>query len=284
MAPVGIIGLGLLGGAIAERFLGADLALIGFDLDPSRLTAFEASRGLAARSNAEVAAKCSRVVLCLPTSDVVAQVLHEIEHEYRHGLIIIDTSTGDPDQTAELGAALAMREVAYLDASVSGSSAEARQGNAIVMAGGPRATFDICSDLFATFARRSFHLGPWGSGTRMKLVSNLVLGLNRAALAEGLALAMNLGIDATECLTVLKEGAAYSKAMDAKGEKMIRGDFSPQARLSQHLKDVRLIRTVAARADARVPFSTLHQELLERLAASGLADADNSAILRAFLP
>jgi 3-hydroxyisobutyrate dehydrogenase-like beta-hydroxyacid dehydrogenase len=177
---------------------------------------------------------------------------------------------------------LAGRGVPYLDATVAGSSEQVRAGEAVVLLGGDRAAGAACVDLFACFAREWFHLGPWGSGARMKLVVNLVLGLHRAALAEGLAFARACGLDLPETLRVLRAGPARSQVMDTKGRKMIEGDFTPQARLSQHLKDVRLILAEAGRVGARVPLSLLHAELLGRLEAAGWGEEDNAAVFRAF--
>jgi 3-hydroxyisobutyrate dehydrogenase-like beta-hydroxyacid dehydrogenase len=118
----------------------------------------------------------------------------------------------------------------------------------------------------------------------MKLVVNLVLGLNRAVLAEGLSLARACGLDLPETLRVLRAGAAYSRVMDSKGPKMIAGEFQPQARLSQHLKDVRLILAEAERAGALVPLSRLHRDLLEAVEAGGWGEEDNAAVIRAFAP
>ena len=115
----------------------------------------------------------------------------------------------------------------------------------------------------------------------MKLVSNLVLGLNRAALAEGLLLAEALGLDPTAALDVLRGSAAYSRQMDAKGRKMIDGDFSNQARLSQHLKDVRLMLKAAADGGLTLALADTHRRLLERAEAMGLGDHDNSAVILA---
>ena len=116
----------------------------------------------------------------------------------------------------------------------------------------------------------------------MKLVTNLVLGLNRAALAEGLAFAKALGLDGAEALQVLKASMAYSRIMDTKGEKMLRRDFAPQAKLSQHLKDVRLILQAGQETQARLPLSQLHSELLAAAETAGLGEADNSAIIAMF--
>jgi 2-hydroxy-3-oxopropionate reductase len=114
----------------------------------------------------------------------------------------------------------------------------------------------------------------------MKLISNLVLGLNRAALAEGLAFASAIGIDPAAALEVLKGSSAYSRAMDVKGQKMIAGDFSVQARLSQHLKDVELMLQAARDAGQSLPLSETHRQLMQQAEACGWGDLDNSAIIK----
>ena len=150
------------------------------------------------------------------------------------------------------------------------------------MAGGEPEVFVRCRPLLALFSKQAFHVGPWGSGARMKLVVNLALGLNRAVLAESLALARASKLDLRAALEILKSSPAYSRAMDVKGAKMIEGDFAPQARLRQHLKDVRLILEQGAREGVRLPLSQVHEELLSSLEAAGLGDLDNSAIFRAY--
>src|SRR5262249_22050464 len=152
----------------------------------------------------------------------------------------------------------------YLDAEIGGSSRQVRERDVIVLCGGDRAVYDQCADVFDCFARRTFYLGPWGSGARMELAMNLVLGLNRAVLAEGLTFAEALGLDPQTALDVLQAGPAWSRVMETKGAKMLHRDFVPEARLSQHLKDVRLILAAGERAGADLPLSTLHRELLEK--------------------
>jgi 3-hydroxyisobutyrate dehydrogenase-like beta-hydroxyacid dehydrogenase len=223
-------------------------------------------------------------VLSLPDSTVVHDVISSVRDALSPGTIVVDTTTGEPESTAALGAALAERGIAYIDATIAGSSAQVRTGAVVVIAGGDPNAIAACGDLFAAFATQVFPVGPCGSGARMKLVVNLVLGLNRAALAEGLALAKYCGLDPAAALEILRAGPAYSRIMDIKGAKMIAGDFTPQARLAQHLKDVRLILQMGQASGARLPLSALHRELLEQLAAEGYHDADNSAIIRAFWP
>lgn len=116
----------------------------------------------------------------------------------------------------------------------------------------------------------------------MKLVVNLVLGLNRAVLAEGLAFAEHLGVDPRQALQVLQAGPAASGVMETKGRKMLESDFGLQARLTQHLKDVRLILAVGQQTGERLPLSKLHEQLLTELDRAGCGNLDNSAIIRAF--
>jgi 3-hydroxyisobutyrate dehydrogenase-like beta-hydroxyacid dehydrogenase len=278
---IGVVGLGLMGGALAERFRGGGLRVVGYDRRDECRQQLAALGGEAAANVREVFATSRTVVFSLPNSDVVREVLAEAGELVR-GATVIDTTTGDPCATESIGAQLAGAGCAYLDATLTGSSAQARAGEVVVTAGGSAEVFARAEGLFRLFASRWFHVGPWGSGARTKLVVNLVLGLNRAVLAEGLSFARRSGLDPDTVLEILKSGAAYSRAMDAKGRKMIAGDFSPQAKLAQHLKDVRLILGEGGRAGAVLPLSALHEKLLAQLVERGLGDCDNSAVIRAF--
>lgn len=279
---IGLIGLGLLGSALAERFIKAGFRVIGFDTNEDRCRKFENLGGQVAATGTEAARACRRVVLCLPTSEIAAGVVSEIEKHLSLGTIVVDTTTGEPEQMIALGEQLAARGMRYLDATIGGSSQQTRDGDAIAIVGGDSDTIADCADLFAAFAREVFPVGPVGSGARMKLVVNLVLGLNRAVLAEGLMFAKASGFNPNHALQILAAGPAYSRAMDMKGRKMLDGDFTPQARLSQHLKDVRLILSAGASNGAKLPLSEVHRRLLELAAAAGFGDADNSAVIKAY--
>jgi 3-hydroxyisobutyrate dehydrogenase-like beta-hydroxyacid dehydrogenase len=279
-ARIGLIGLGLMGQALAERLKQTGACILGWDvLDPAR-TALQAGGGAVASSAAEVFATCPVVILSLPDSHIVAQVLAGIVDLADR--IIIDTSTGDPEDAESIASSVAGRGGHYLDATISGSSAQLAQGDVTLMVGGDAATVAACRPLLDHIGHSLFHVGPPGSGARMKLVTNLVLGLNRAALAEGLALARVLGLDAQQALEVMRGSMAYSRIMDTKGQKMISGDFTPQAKLSQHLKDVRLMLQAAATRGQNLPLSQAHRSLLEKAEAMGYGQQDNSALLRAY--
>ena len=279
-SPLGLIGIGLLGSVLAERLLAGGFAVVGHDIDPVRLAAFGRLGGKPATAAGEVFLRCDRVLLSLPSHREVTALLHENDAELRAGVTLLDTTTGDP-ATAELRSRqLAARGIVYLDATISGSSAQVRAGAAVMMVGGDQAAFEACADVFARLGCATFHTGGPGTGAKMKLVTNVVLGLNRAALAEGLALAHGLGLDAAQALAIMRGGPAYSRIMDGKGQKMLTGEFSPEARLSQHLKDVRLIVAHGTEAGLPMPLSIAHQKVLEAAEAAGLGALDNSAIIQ----
>lgn len=281
MTDIGVIGLGLMGSALAERFRAAHIRVVGFDPREESRKQLASIGGDPVESVRDVFAATRTIVLSLPNSDAVREVIAEAG-ELLRGATVIDTTTGDPDATEETAARLADIGCEYLDAPLTGSSDRARAGAVVVTAGGSGEVFARCEPLFRLFASKWFHVGPSGSGARTKLVVNLVLGLNRAALAEGLAFARSFGLDLEAILDILKSGAAYSRAMDAKGQKMIDGNFTPQAKLSQHLKDVRLMLAEGDKIGATLPLSRLHETLLAELIDRGLGEWDNSAVFRAF--
>jgi 3-hydroxyisobutyrate dehydrogenase-like beta-hydroxyacid dehydrogenase len=283
---IGLIGLGLVGSALAERFRAAGFGLVGYDVDAGKMRALADLGVAAAGSPCEVARRVRRIVLSLPNSHVVEEVVEGADGILagaRRETVIIDTTTGDPERTTGLAARLRERSIVYVDAAISGSSATIREGKAVVLAGGDAKVIGDQQGLFAAFATRVFAMGPNGKGAEAKLVVNLVLGLNRLALAEGLALGLRAGMPPETLLEVLRASAAYSRVMDTKGKKMVAGDFSTEGRLSQHLKDVKLILELGKRLKALLPMSALHAQLLEKTVEAGYGDSDHSAIIRAFL-
>jgi 3-hydroxyisobutyrate dehydrogenase-like beta-hydroxyacid dehydrogenase len=224
--------------------------------------------------------ECDRTIFSVYTTDQVAQILDRMNGGLRQGQIVLDTSTSDPRQTADLGRRLAAVGVDYLEAPFSGSSEQTRNRQSTALVAGERTAFESCQDLWSSLAAKTYFVGRWGNASKMKLVTNLVLGLNRAVLAEGLVFAQATGLSRADALEVLLNSPAYSRTMDAKGPKMVQGEFTPQARLSQHIKDVRLILEEASRGGATLPISAVHLELLEQAEAAGLGDLDNSAIVR----
>jgi 3-hydroxyisobutyrate dehydrogenase-like beta-hydroxyacid dehydrogenase len=287
-SPIGLIGVGLLGTALAERMHLAGFVVSGYDLNWTHYDQIQRAKSephatvekKAAAS--QVASKHDTIVFCLPDSSDVQSVLGQIDENLRAGMLLIDATTGDPDAAVSIAAQLAARSVGYVDATIAGSSEQVRRGEAAVIVGGANQDVLRANSVLESWSSRRFHVGPAGSGQRMKLVVNLVLGLNRAVLAEGLNLASCCGIEPAQALEVLMATPAHSAAMDTKGLKMVASDFTTQARLSQHQKDVALIRALARRRGAATPLSDAHHELLKIAANAGFDDDDNSAIIEAY--
>ncbi len=275
---LGLIGVGLLGRAMAERFQDGGTAIFAFDVDASKLNGLE--RDAVAESSQQVFDRCDTVILSLPTSTIATQVITDART--RAGQTVIDTTTGEPAAMVELAKTLASSQSHYAEATVAGSSEQMRRGEASVFLGSDDVTAARVRPFLAQLSGRIFHIGGVGAASRFKLVHNLILGLNRAALAEGLAFAEANGFEPERVLEILRSTPAASEVMTTKGSKMASRDFTTQARLSQHLKDVRLILAECARLDLPALLSESHEKLLLRCEEAGFGDADNSAIIMAY--
>ncbi len=282
---IGLIGLGLVGKALARRLLDAGYVVKGFDVD-------EAARTLARQLGVEVAADasgaadgCRVVLLSLTDSPAVDTVLwggDGIAPLCSEGTTILDTTTAEPQATESHHAKLREHQVRFIDVPLIGSSHVIADGDAVALVGDAESAAADYIDIVQAFASKVFFLGRAGQGHQAKLVANLVLGLNRLVLAEGLALAEKTGMDSRQMLDILKSGGAYSRVMDTKGDRMLAREFKPQARLAQHAKDVRLIIELAAGAGARVPVSELHAALLKEAIEKGWGGLDNAAIIKTY--
>lgn len=275
--PLGVIGVGLLGSAIAERLLHGGFSVVVHDL------AREKSKPLLDRGafwSDDPFADCDRIVFCLYTSRVVEEVLARFERSLRAGHVLIDASTSAPEETIRLAERLVERGIDYLEAPIFASSEETRRGEGVALVAGPPLVVDRCRDVLGAMVSRFHYVGAWGNAAKIKLVNNLILGLNRAGLAEGLCFAESIGLDPAETLAVLRQSNCRSHVMEVKGDKMVARDFSTQARLSQHAKDIRLVNRLAESVGLNLPLSELHLSLLDQAERDGLGDLDNSAIIQ----
>ena len=280
---IGIIGIGLVGSAMTERLIADRFNVVGFDIEKSKCEHLEQLGGQAVNIPAQVAEQADRVILSLPDTNAVLQVVEGpggILEAKNVRSYIIDTTTGEPDKTAALAKRLAGRDIYFLDAPFSGSSRQVRDKEVIFMVGGEKTAYEKCMDIFDSLGAKVFYLGASGNGSKAKLAGNLVLGLNRLALAEGLVFADKLGLEPGEFLELLKVTPAYSAAMDVKGKKMLDEDFAPQARLRQHHKDVSIILKYAENSEQELPLSKVHLGVLEKAIAAGDGELDNSAVIR----
>ena len=282
-SKIGLVGLGLVGTAMTERLLAEQFDVVGFDIAPAKCEHLEQLGGKAVDNPLQVAEQTDRVILSLPNTEIVLKVVEGPEgilESKRLPKYIIDTTTGDPEETATLAQRLAKKDIYFLDAPFSGSSRQVRDKDITFMVGGDKTAYQKCTDIFQTLAAEIFYLGASGNGSRAKLASNLILGLNRLALAEGLVFAGKLGLDSKAFLELLKVTPAYSAAMDVKGKKMLDGDFSTQARLRQHHKDVSIILKYSEKLGQELPLSKVHLDVLKKAIEAGDGDLDNSAVIR----
>src|SRR5215216_812633 len=280
--PIGLIGLGLMGQALAARLLAAGFAVLGFDIDLAKGAWLRGKGGRVAPSVAALAEQANPIVIAVFSTDQVEEVVdhHIVPAPTRDSRrILLCTSTCDPDAIAILSERCATNGLSFLEVPVSGTSEQVRRGEGVALIGGdPAIISEVAPILDALFASR-FHLGRVGDGGRAKLAVNLILGLNRLALAEGLVFAERLGLDPAAFLAVARGSAAYSQVMETKGPKMARGDFSPEGRVRQTLKDVHLMLEQARARGQRLPLLEVHEDVLAACVRQGEQDLDNSRVL-----
>jgi 3-hydroxyisobutyrate dehydrogenase-like beta-hydroxyacid dehydrogenase len=272
--PVGLIGVGLMGEVYARRLVAAGYAVLGFDVDAKRNERL-AAIGAQAGTLADIAQQCEPIVLAVFNTEQVEDVVERALLPAASGKTVLCTSTCDPDRIAALGARVAGR-LRFLETPVSGTSEQVRQGDGVALIGGDPA---IAADVLDALFPRRFHIGKIGDGGRAKLAINLILGLNRLALAEGLVFAAQLGLDAAAFLRVARASAAASQVMDTKGPKMLSGDFAPEGRVRQTFKDAQLMLDQARKARQKLPLLEIHADVLAACMRHGEADADNSIVI-----
>jgi 3-hydroxyisobutyrate dehydrogenase-like beta-hydroxyacid dehydrogenase len=276
---IGVIGLGLMGEVFSRRLIDAGQSVVGYDIDAAKGVRLADMGGRAAASIAEVARACDPILLAVfdtsQVEDVVENhILPAVGETSRK--IVLCASTCDPDRIASLGERVIPRGIRFLETPVSGTSDQVRRGDGVGLIGGNRDTAAEAEAVLAILFPRRFHVGRVGDGGRTKLAVNLILGLNRLALAEGLVFATRLGLDPAAFLPVAKESA---QIMDVKGAKMINGEFTPEGRVRQTLKDVHLMLEQARGHRQSLPMLNVHCEVLEACVHAGEADLDNSAVI-----
>jgi len=282
-APVGIVGLGLMGEVYAQRLIQAGIPVTGIDIDPARNARLTDIGGRLAPSIADLAKSARCIILAVFNTDQVEDV---VENKLLpalgdgSGKIVLCMSTCDPDRVAALANRVSPRGIRYLDVPVSGTSDQVRRGDGVALIGGDPSITDEVKDVFDALFVRRFHVGKVGDGGRAKLAVNLILGLNRLALAEGLVFAERLGLDPAAFLDVARGSASYSQVMETKGPKMVRGDFSAEGRVKQTLKDVHLMLDQAAAVGQKLSVLGVHADVLEACVRAGEADLDNSAVIK----
>ncbi|VTU16205.1 2-hydroxy-3-oxopropionate reductase [Variovorax sp. PBL-H6] len=287
---VGVVGLGLMGQALATRLLAAGTRTAGYDIDPAKRSRLAANGGQACESLAALFDVATDVVLCVFNAAQARDVAQALPQrapgeggESARRLTVVCTSTCDPADMAALGREVESRGHDFIEMPISGSSRQFADGQAVGLVACREAVNERRGDLMRAICRQHPYLGPvFGDASRAKLAINLVLGVNRAALAEGLAFAGALGLDPARFLEVLKGSAAYSQVMDVKGPLMLHRRFEPpQSRVDQSHKDFSLIVGLGEQVGLGLPFARRYRALMAECIDRGEAHLDNAIIIGA---
>lgn len=281
-APVGIIGLGLMGSALSERLIDAKVPVIGFDIEPGKREKLKASGGMVAISARELAGQSRTIVVAVYSGDQVEALFGDIERGTAPARpTLVCTTTCTPDEIIRLARRAAGSGITLVEAPISGTSAELRAGTATALVAGEAGAIESVRTLLDILCPRRVQAGAIGDASRIKLAINLILQNNRAALAEGIAFAERLGLDGSAFLAAARQSAAYSRVMETKGEKMLARDYRPQSRISQTLRDAELILEEAGRRGLQLPMTSTQADLLRAAIALEGPDSDSAAVIEA---
>jgi len=279
---IGIAGLGFVGRAIATRLQQVGYSLCGYDPSDS---AWTECKGLSIKRLSDLTAlshQCTTLLICVLNDKMLIDVCHAVCQTDKPPQRMICFVTCSPQAIDQVSKQMSDKGVVFMDMPMSGSAYQIQIGEALGLLGANPKDFVDAQYLLNDLAPHLRHVGAVGAGTRAKLASNLVLGLNRAALAEGLNFAKVLGLDVKEFLVLLKESPAYSRAVDVAGPKMIEEQFKPGSRITQHRKDIAIMLDVADQLKMTLPLTQGHADLMDQAIAMGLGDLDNSALMIAY--
>jgi len=281
---VGVVGLGLLGHAVASRLLAAGHGVVGFDVLPEKVQALVALGGTPADSPQAVAKASEVVCTLLPSlATVEAAILgaEGIAAGTRPGQTLVQMSTISPALTERLDREAGARGLAFLDCPVSGTSAMVARGEGILLVGGERDVFERWRPLLETILPRALHVGRAGQAMVVKLAANLLVGLHTAAAAEALGLVRKAGLDPGRVLDVLTASAGTSRMLEHRGPMMVREEFPPQMKLELFMKDLGLILDAGREVGASLPLTALAQRLYAAAAAEGHGGEDLAVVATA---
>jgi 3-hydroxyisobutyrate dehydrogenase-like beta-hydroxyacid dehydrogenase len=285
MKRIGIIGVGLLGSAVASRLLKGGFEVAAYDTRPEQVKALQAQGLIAAASIAEAAAEADAVFTILPSLESVETTILGggglIETAPRD-CTLIQMSTISPMLTQHLAAAALAGGLGFLDAPMSGTSAMVEQGDCTLFVAGDRSRAEACQPIFDAIAKKTHYVGAAGMASLAKLATNLLVGLNTAALAEALVLGAKGGLAPGLLVEILKESAGASKMLDVRGPLMVSRRFDAQMKVDLFLKDFKLMLEEGLRLGVPLPLTSLTQQLATATVEAGRGNEDLAAIVTIF--
>ena len=286
-APIGFIGLGIMGKPMARNLAkaGYDLVVYNRSRDDVDVLLAEGDQFQAAGSPREVAERTRAVITMLPDSPDVRDVVfgdNGVLPAMEQGHLLVDMSTIAPATAVEVDGALRERGARALDAPVSGGDKGAIAGTLSIMVGGDAEDFHRAMPLFEAMGKTIVHVGAAGAGQIVKACNQVVVAINYAAVSEALVLGAKAGVDPDKIVQVLSGGLAASRVLELKGPTMVAHQFDPGFRVDLHRKDLGIARSTAAENSAPIPVTAVVSQLFEAAAAAGKGDRDHSALVTVY--
>jgi 3-hydroxyisobutyrate dehydrogenase len=280
---IGLIGLGIMGKPMGKNLLKAGFPLTVWNRTISRAEELKAKGARVANSPKEVAENSDIIITMVSDSPDVQQVILGDDgaiHGARGGSVVVDMSTISPQVTREIANALREKNVAMLDAPVSGGEKGAVEGTLSIMVGGDAQVLERVRPVFEAMGKRIVHIGENGMGQVCKLANQIAVVLNNLSMAEALVFAAKSGADVSKVLEAIQAGAAGSWALNNYAPKILRRDFSPGFMVSLQQKDLKLVMEAAREMNLSLPGTALTYELQKSLQAQGLEREGNFAVVK----
>ena len=283
MSTIAFIGLGIMGGPMAQRLVDAGHTVIGFNRSSGPVERLVTAGGKGAASVAEAVRDAGVIITMAPDSPDVEEVALGEDGIYAHasqGSIHIDMSSIRPDVAAGLYDAEKAAGVRVMDAPVSGGEQGAIEGTLSIMVGADRADFDAVQPILDTVGTTVVLVGPPGSGQTVKAANQLIVAGNIELVAEAIVFLRAYGVDTEAAVSVLTGGLAGSRILERKAASMLAGNFEPGFRIDLHHKDMGIVTAAARERDVVIPLGALTAQLVAAARAQGDGRLDHSALLR----
>jgi 3-hydroxyisobutyrate dehydrogenase-like beta-hydroxyacid dehydrogenase len=276
---VGIIGLGIMGGAIARNLVERGWTVVGFDTEPARRSELALAGVTIVDGASAVAISASTIMTSLPTAGAAHAVATEIAGCGQPTRIVIELSTLTIADKVRFKAILDAAGHIALDCPLSGTGAQAAVRDLVVYASGEAAAIARCADLFADFAKQSADLGVYGNGSRMKFVANHLVAIHNVASAEAMLLAERAGLDLNQVIEMIAPGAGGSRMFQMRAPMMASRNYEPATmRISTWKKDMAIIAEFAGEIGCETPLFSMTQPVYTKAMAMGLGNQDTAAV------
>jgi 3-hydroxyisobutyrate dehydrogenase-like beta-hydroxyacid dehydrogenase len=254
VTSIGVVGLGIMGSAMAGHLISAGHDVVGYDVRAARLRELRAAGGSAAKRCLDVGRQARIIITSLPSADALAQTVDALTQSARRSQIVIETSTLPIEVKRRARARLRASGVEMLDCPISGTGAQARTKDLVVYASGTRGGYRRVSTVLDAFTRAHYFVGPFGDGSKVKFIANLLVAIHNVAAAEAIVLAMTAGLDARKVLRLITEGAGSSRVLQLRGPMMVQGDYrTATMTLATWQKDMAIIAEFARQVGAATP-------------------------------